>query len=239
MSKLSEYSKFDHLDDCSSDEDGEKNTPPVATTATLATAVPVQQQAAQHSQQQSQRPHPPARMRKVEGRSSTTHSSFYFEFNGQVIYEWEQSLSDVTVTIPGPPGLMHASSIVCHIQPTKLQVGLKGSPAFFIDESTYDKVDVSESTWTLEDDDTDTKSPSIKKIVIYLQKAAKGVVWPAVLKGRVGVDITLDPSQLEQVRKELMKERWQEENPGMDFSDAEFNGGVPDPRTFMGGVKYD
>ncbi|CAN0027242.1 unnamed protein product [Heterosigma akashiwo] len=36
----------------------------------------------------------------------------------------------------------------------------------------------------------------------------------------------------------MMLERFQEENPGFDFSGAEFNGMVPDPREFMGGVKY-
>lgn len=35
-----------------------------------------------------------------------------------------------------------------------------------------------------------------------------------------------------------MLERFQEENPGFDFSNAEFNGMVPDPQKFMGGVKY-
>jgi hypothetical protein len=35
-----------------------------------------------------------------------------------------------------------------------------------------------------------------------------------------------------------MLERFQEENPGFDFRDATFNGEVPNPRTFMGGVGY-
>jgi hypothetical protein len=35
-----------------------------------------------------------------------------------------------------------------------------------------------------------------------------------------------------------MLERFTEENPGFDFSNAEFNGNVPDARNFMGGVKY-
>ena len=41
-----------------------------------------------------------------------------------------------------------------------------------------------------------------------------------------------------QVQKSIMKERFQEENPGFDFSNAEFSGSCPDPRTFMGGVNY-
>ena len=42
----------------------------------------------------------------------------------------------------------------------------------------------------------------------------------------------------EQVQKQLMLERFGEENPGFDFSGADFSGSVPDPRNFMGGVKY-
>jgi hypothetical protein len=48
----------------------------------------------------------------------------------------------------------------------------------------------------------------------------------------------LNPLEQEEIRKKMMLERFQEENPGFDFSSAEFNGGAPDPRTFMGGVKY-
>jgi hypothetical protein len=36
----------------------------------------------------------------------------------------------------------------------------------------------------------------------------------------------------------MLLERFQEENHGFDFSDAEINGNVPDPKTFMGGLKY-
>lgn len=42
----------------------------------------------------------------------------------------------------------------------------------------------------------------------------------------------------EATKRQMMLERFQEENPGFDFSGAEFNGSAPDPRTFMGGVKY-
>ncbi len=42
----------------------------------------------------------------------------------------------------------------------------------------------------------------------------------------------------QEVRKNILLERFQQENPGFDFSDAKMNGNVPDPRNFMGGVKY-
>jgi hypothetical protein len=74
----------------------------------------------------------------------------------------------------------------------------------------------------------------------------------------------MDPFTKGEVQKEMMKERFAEEvrsfissklpslivllpntelliqrqNPGFDFSGAEFSGSAPDPRKFMGGVKY-
>ena len=47
-----------------------------------------------------------------------------------------------------------------------------------------------------------------------------------------------EPLLRSEVQKKLMLERFGEENPGFDFSGAEFSGGAPDPRNFMGGVKY-
>jgi hypothetical protein len=48
----------------------------------------------------------------------------------------------------------------------------------------------------------------------------------------------VDEYQKQDIQKSLLLERFQQENPGFDFRDAEFNGSVPDPRTFMGGVNY-
>ena len=39
----------------------------------------------------------------------------------------------------------------------------------------------------------------------------------------------------EAVHKRLLLERFGQENPGFDFSGAEVNGSVPDPRVFMNG----
>jgi len=46
----------------------------------------------------------------------------------------------------------------------------------------------------------------------------------------------LDEASTADAQKKLMLERFQAEHPGFDFSNAEFNGSVPDPRTFMGGM---
>ena len=85
----------------------------------------------------------------------------------------------------------------------------------------------------------------------------KGEPWPAAFKGHGEVRKTnhftslswlmlqndflilqLDPMASSEVKKQMMLERFQEEHPGFDFSGAEFSGDAPDPRSFMGGVKY-
>jgi hypothetical protein len=125
-------------------------------------------------------------------------------------------------------------------------VGLVGNPQWYLNEDTFGTVDVDESTWSLEDDED---NPRQKVLCIYLIKANRGKLWDAALKGNPkataaagptleGV-ITLNEFHKEQVKKDLMLQRFQEENPGFDFRGAEFNGSVPDPRNFMGGIKYD
>lgn len=47
----------------------------------------------------------------------------------------------------------------------------------------------------------------------------------------------LDPLVAMEERKSLMRERFQAEHPGFDFSGADFSGAAPDPATFMGGMK--
>ena len=192
MRRLSDYSKFDHLD-----SDDEEDKPlPVPETVPLASKMDLQRD------------------------PDTKH--FVFRYDGRLIYEFEQTLSEVVMYIPTPA--TKASEIVCRLLPSKVQIGLRGADRLFLDEATYQAIDTDESTWTFG-----------QQLEVYLQKANKGVVWPSIFQG--GVE--LNPSQLETVRQELMLERFGEENPGFDFRGAEFNGSVPDPRTFMGGVGYE
>ena len=69
---------------------------------------------------------------------------------------------------------------------------------------------------------------------IQLSKMKRAETWMSALKGHQA----LDPLLEQEVRKNILLERFQQENPGFDFSDAKMNGNVPDPRNFMGGVKY-
>ena len=74
----------------------------------------------------------------------------------------------------------------------------------------------------------------IEGLQIALTKGSKGVTWDCLLKGHTPVDHYTQS----EVQKSLMLERFQAENPGFDFSGASFNGQVPDPKNFMGGVGY-
>lgn len=220
MSKLSDYSKFDHLENSSDEEE------PKSECVTKSNTRLVGQQYPQGLLSDDSSSKDAIMIR----RHPTVAKRFIFEHANNPIYEFEQSLNEVVLYIPSPPHVT-SSNIVCRISAHHLQLGLAGADRFFLDEDTGGAVDTTESTWCLEDD------YGVKKIVIYLQKMAKGMVWPAALSGKF--DAKMDPMSLEQVKKDIMLERFQEEHPGMDFRDADFNGSVPDPRQFMGGVSYD
>ena len=175
----------------------------------------------------------------------TIPDRYIFSYQNQTIYEWEQSLEEVTIYITPPPEQLPkqnpARYIIVNILPNQLQVGLKGADRHFIDEQTFDKVKPKESTWTLEDG----------VITIVLAKCFRGQTWEGVLCGHInstnavdgssvreGIQESIDPVTKQAMQRTMMLERFQEENPGFDFRDATFNGDVPDPRTFMGGVGY-
>ena len=233
MSKLSDYSKFDHLDDVSDDETDQA----LASAAVSTSAAPAVATAAAASISPS-----------TKGRTKkhpTEQNRYIFEFAGQKVYEWEQSLEEVTIYIDAPSNLPKTNAaqyIDVNILPNRLQVGLKGFDRYFIDERTFDKVKVKESSWYLDDG----------VITIVLAKCFRGQTWEGVLCGHHDaandettsdqsksggvVNESIDPHTKQEMQRTMMLERFQEENPGFDFRDATFNGEVPDPRTFMGGV---
>lgn len=235
MSKLSDYSKFDHIDDVSSSDDDETDKViPVAAAAPSQSAQPINNNIGRTKK------HP------------TEPNRYIFEYSGQKVYEWEQSLDEVTIYIDAPPNLPKDNAgqyVVVNILPAGLQVGLRGSDRYFIDERTFDKVKVKESSWYIDDG----------VITIVLAKVFRGQTWEGVLRGHLdnnnaasaiksndgngksGSSVKkecIDPLTRQEMQRTMMLERFQEENPGFDFRDAKFNGEVPDPRTFMGGVGY-
>jgi hypothetical protein len=161
-----------------------------------------------------------------------------FYHGKQLVYEWEQNLEEVLVYIKAPECILpkyreqvkknlqpgqQMPKLDIKITPTHLSVGLIGLPPYLSEDFTS-KVKASESLWSLEDDE----------IIITLEKALKAETWLGVFKGHEQIN----PFQKEEMQKKMLLERFQEEHGGFDFSDAEINGNVPDPKTFMGGIKY-
>ncbi|KAL7439569.1 hypothetical protein ACHAXH_006285 [Discostella pseudostelligera] len=259
MSRLCDYSKFDHVGSDTDDDEGtdidENDVPSPASGAAPATAIassssvtPAPSTSAAASVAAT-----PTPIRSMTKKHPTIANRYIFTYDNQKIYEWEQSLEDVTVYIDAPSsGQRHvtASYIVVNISHDRLQVGLKGCDRYFIDELTFDKVKAKESSWYLDEG----------VITIILIKCFRGQTWDSVLRGlddsvaaattsssedvegngenNDAVNGVVDPFTRQEMQRSLMLERFQEEHPGFDFRDATFNGEVPDPRTFMGGVGY-
>ncbi|KRX07339.1 HSP20-like chaperone [Pseudocohnilembus persalinus] len=178
----------------------------------------------------------PEQQKKIEELSKQRQK---FTYQGRTVYEWDQTLDDVNIYIDPPkcvlkkyedevrkqlkPG-QQLPKLDIKIQPNHISIGIKGNPPF-INEDLAGTCDSDESYWCIEDDE----------LHIILQKAFKGQVWQSALKGHQG----LDPLTQSQIQKNLLLERFQQENPGFDFSQAEVNGQAPDPRTFMGGIKHE
>ena len=153
MSRLCDYSsKFDHIESGDSDEnDNTTKTVPInsrlsqsesATAPSTTSTIP------------STAPPPP--IRGITKTHATIENRYIFSYNNQKIYEWEQSLDEVTIYIDAPmaqlPKQNTASYITVNILSDRLQVGLK-SPGnqYFIDERTFGKVKVKESSWYLDE----------------------------------------------------------------------------------------
>lgn len=163
-------------------------------------------------------------MNKLEQRYS-------FEYNGRKIYDFEQTLDEMKIFVRPPPVISSGKQVKCVIEATHLKLGLVSSSdgsnssstpqSWYLDEDTYDLVDVDESTWTLEDDDY--YSDDSKVIAIYLIKARRGTLWESALKGNPNAVkaagaptmpmAKMDPIQKEQMKQSLLLQRFQEENP--------------------------
>jgi hypothetical protein len=139
-----------------------------------------------------------------------------YRYNDRVVYEWQQSLYEVLIIIKLPPGV-GAKQLDVKLTRTDLSVGLKDNPPY-LHHAYPHPVREDDSMWTVEDGE----------LHVSLEKAVRGQPWPAAFVGH-----EVDAHEATEDKKRLMLERFQEENPGFDFSGATFNGEVPDAHTFM------
>ncbi|KAG2673151.1 hypothetical protein I3760_13G076300 [Carya illinoinensis] len=158
-----------------------------------------------------------------------------FVHNDQKVFEWDQTLEEVNLYINLPPNV-HPKRFYCSRSTSKSasRATLRTSMfVTFIDvfellglmsqQELTCPVKTDSSFWTLEDD----------ILHITLDKRDKGQTWSSPILGQG----QLDPYATDLEQKRLMLQRFQEENPGFDFSQAQFSGACPDPRTFMGGIR--
>jgi len=144
-----------------------------------------------------------------------------YQHQGRTVYEWDQTLSEVNVYIPTPPGVRGRDLDVA-ISRRRHCFGLKGNPPF-LDGALHRDARVDESLWTLEDG----------VLHVTLAKAEPGEAWPCVVEGHA----PLSEDEARRDAQRLLLERFQHEHPGFDFSQAAVNGDeVPNARTFLGGI---
>ncbi|GAA6043178.1 hypothetical protein JCM8097_008712 [Rhodosporidiobolus ruineniae] len=155
-------------------------------------------------------------------------------------YRWRQTLTDVTVSVPVPPGT-RGKQLEVVIKKTSIKAGLKGLKPV-IEGELAKEVNVEDSTWTLDDS---------KEITISLEKVNQQTWWPHVVTSAPKIDttkITPENSKLsdldgetramvekmmfdnqqkmmgkpssDELKKQEMLRKFQEQHPEMDFSKA-------------------
>lgn len=123
---------------------------------------------------------------------------------------WWQTMDDVTVEIDVLSGTK-AKDIKCTIRPTWISVSVSGNIVFEGDLAKPIQPD--DSVWTLEDK---------RLLQIFLVKVDKTAssCWPSLLTNR----FEANPYIKDEMEKKLTLQRFQLENPGMDFSGASISG---------------
>ncbi|KAG9150676.1 hypothetical protein Leryth_008134 [Lithospermum erythrorhizon] len=132
-------------------------------------------------------------------------------------YSWVQSLQEVTVNVPVPPGTK-SRFIVCDIKKNHLKVGIKGQPPI-IDGELYKPIKVDDCFWSLEDQ---------KSISLLLTKHDQMEWWKYLVKGDPEIDTQkvepensklsdLDPETRSTVEKMMFDQR--QKSMGLPSSD--------------------
>ncbi|KAL3128201.1 hypothetical protein CHM_5g3000 [Cryptosporidium hominis] len=159
-----------------------------------------------------------------------------FDDIGRLKYTWEQNLDEVILYFTvenvylnsgkdmNSKNKMNKEDLSVKIMCNKLKIQNKSTNYEIFDDTLFDKIDTSESLWYIENNE----------LIVQLSKMRKGSVWNSVIASN---ENSLNSIDIENMKKQMMLERFQRENPGFDFSNAEFNGNIPDPRNFMGGLR--
>ena len=143
-----------------------------------------------------------------------------------LLFSWDQCIDEVNVEIPVPSSTHKADvSIQFGCRSLGIQVG-----EVSLHQHLADPIVNNESFWYLEDNHSSLQ-PRLLRIVMV--KSQPGRAWTRVFVDQSG---SFSQDEEEEARKRILLERFSIENPGFDFSQAQFEGAcIPDARSFMGG----
>jgi len=123
---------------------------------------------------------------------------------------WWQTIGEVFIEVVSGETL-RAKDIKCDIKPKHISLSISGRLIF--QGALFEPVHADEAIWTLEDK---------TRVSICLSKAISTAshCWPSLM-----VDLyPADPVTLDEMQKKLTLQKFQMENPGMDFSNASVTG---------------
>lgn len=160
---------------------------------------------------------------------------FYVDEN-KLLYEWEQTLEEVNIFIPISSELKTKEDLSVEI--TGKTIEIKKKKIGDEDCNVLPKLELYRQT--IADESVWTRDQSTGEMHIQLVKLKKAEPWEAAfkehcrnnLRGATGTNASDAKAEeiIEEDRRRMMLARFQKENPGFDFSDAEFEVGkeVPD-----------
>ena len=161
---------------------------------------------------------------------------FYVDEN-KLLYEWEQTLEEVNIFIPISSELKTKEDLSVEITGKTIEIKKKKKIG---DEDCNVLPKLELYRQTIADESVWTRDQSTGEMHIQLVKLKKAEPWDAAFKehcratGTNASDETSTKAEADEKieidRRRMMLARFQKENPGFDFSDAEFEVGkeVPD-----------
>mmetsp|Transcript_71345 Transcript_71345/g.111743 ORF Transcript_71345/g.111743 Transcript_71345/m.111743 type:complete len:334 (+) Transcript_71345:88-1089(+) len=107
----------------------------------------------------------------LEGSSCKSNGRSRYLLKGRVLYEWEQTSTNVTLYTKPPEGVQ-TTSLEVSIYPRHLKIGRRGKPPW-MKEELFGVADSTQSTWEISEEG---------ELVVCLYKGEAGLEWPCVIR---------------------------------------------------------
>eukprot|EP00096_Caligus_rogercresseyi_P010522 TRINITY_DN3875_c0_g1_i1.p1 TRINITY_DN3875_c0_g1~~TRINITY_DN3875_c0_g1_i1.p1 ORF type:complete len:167 (+),score=57.85 TRINITY_DN3875_c0_g1_i1:46-546(+) len=128
--------------------------------------------------------------------------------------EWYQTLEEVVILVNLEPDTK-SKDISLDIKPKKIVCKVKGKLVF--EGAPFETVMEDDCLWTLEE------KQLLRISLTKAESRSKETCWPGLLKNGAELQFKPDPFVFNEMRKKLDLEKFQVENPGMNFSNAKLD----------------